>query len=78
MMLVIIYMKKSIFQRDGKRNFDNFALVLHDKCTRFQPIRARKFFVYILSMGNNMTERFVSMPSAKKQRKDSTTSRVSP
>ena len=35
-------------------------------------------FSCILSMGNNMTERFVSMPSAKKQRKHSTTSRVSP
>ena len=50
--LVIIYMKKGISQRQGKRNFDSvralcnlysyssFAPVLHDKCARFQPIRS--------------------------------------
>ena len=48
--------EKGISQRQGKRNFDSeqvicnlysyfsFALVLHDKCTWFQPIS--KFFVY--------------------------------
>ena len=44
--------EKGISQRQGKRNFDSvraicnlyscfsFALVLHDKCTWFQPIRS--------------------------------------
>ena len=63
---IVVWMEKSISQRQGKRDFDSvrsicnlhscstFAPVLHDKSTRFSQSEARKCFMYIFSIGNNM------------------------